>query len=273
MGTPTADGVETLRAVTFDGVSLPLEARGQGVPVLFINGLTQTTAHWRTALRMFAQAGYRAAAYDGRGQGGVPAPEGLTREHHARDLNAVMDALGWSRCHVVGFSHGSRVAIAHVLRFPERVERLVLVGASGGLSVSRKLVVEGWRDVLVGLGPEALARQSLPWFLSDGYLEAHRTEIPLMVKAAVRRNQPEGSRAMLEGLLRDPGTEDELPRITRPTLLLGGAEDRFAPPEHLHHLATLVPGAQVRIIPGAGHSVNIEAPEPFFQAVHAFLSS
>src|SRR5262245_26528729 len=118
------EGLSQLTATTFDGVALPVETRGSGAAVIFVNGLTQTTAHWRTQLRLFAEGGFRAVAYDGRGQGEVPAPVELTREHHARDLCAVQDALGVGACDVVGFSHGSRVAIAHALTFPARVRRL-----------------------------------------------------------------------------------------------------------------------------------------------------
>ncbi|MBI5493864.1 MAG: alpha/beta fold hydrolase [Deltaproteobacteria bacterium] len=263
--------LEHLRARTYDGVDLPVDVRGNGPGVIFINGLTQTTAHWRTQLRLFAEAGWRAAAYDGRGQGEVPAPEALTREHHARDLAAVQDALGWEKCHVVGFSHGSRVAIAHALRFPARVDRLVLVAPSGGLNASRRLVVQGWRELADKLGPESLARQSLPWILSDRYLEAHAAEIPLMVKAAVRRNRREGILAMLDGLLRDPGTPDELERITAPTLLMTGSEDRFSTPAIVRTLMSRIPRAKLDVVEGAGHTVAIEMPDIFFLRVDAFL--
>ena len=263
--------VERLTAHTVDGITLPVEVRGTGDAVIFVNGLTQTTAHWRTQLRLFAETGWRAASYDGRGQGEVPAPPELTRQTHAEDLCAVQDALGVQRCHVVGFSHGSRVAIAHALRFPQRVHRLVLVAASGGLSPSRRLVVEGWRDVAQALGPEALARQSLPWILSDTYLDAHASEIPLMVKAAVRRNQKEGTLAMLEGLLKDPGVPSELAAIECPVLFVGGDQDRFASPQQVRALAQHVPGAQTEILDGVGHTVSIEAPQRFFEVVDGFL--
>lgn len=253
-------------------MKLPVDVRGHGEPVIFINGLTQTSQHWRTQLRLFASAGWRAAAYDGRGQGEVPAPVELTREHHARDLCAVQDALGAERCNIVGFSHGSRVAIAHALRFPERVKKLVLVGASGQLTAARRIVIEGWRDVCRGLGAEALAMQSLPWILSEAYLERHASDIPLMVRASVRRNRTDGTLAMLEGLLRDPGNLDELERIEAPTLLLTGSEDRFATPRHVYMMAGRMKHAQVAIIEGSGHSVAIEMPEQFYGAVHHFLA-
>jgi len=261
-----------LTATSFDGVTLPMDVRGSGEPVIFINGLTQTSAHWRTQLRLFAASGWRAVAYDGRGQGDVPAPPALTREHHAKDLCSVQDALGIEQCNIVGFSHGSRVAIAHAVRFPGRVKKLVLVGGSGGLTAARRIVIEGWRDVCRHLGPEALAIQSLPWILSEAYLERHAQEIPLMVRASVRRNRAQGTLAMLEGLLADPGTMDELERIEAPTLLLTGSEDRFATPRHLYAMAGRMRHAQVSILEGSGHSVAIEMPEQFHQSVHHFLA-
>ena len=93
-----------------------------------------------------------------------------------------------------------------------------------------------------------------------------------MIKAAVRRNRKDGVVAMLRGLLRDPGSVDELAGIRAPTLLLGGAEDRFAPPEVLRTLQQHIAGAQLRIIAECGHTVAIEQPDAFFAAVHAFLS-
>ena len=107
--------------------------------------------------------------------------------------------------------------------------------------------------------------------LSDAYLERHEADIPLMVRASVRRNRKDGVIAMLEGLLRDPGMLDELEAISLPTLILGGDQDRFATPAHLQRLHARFPGAQLEILEGVGHTLAIEAPERFFETVDAFL--
>jgi len=68
-------------------------------------------------------------------------------------------------------------------------------------------------------------------------------------------------------------SEDELRSIAVPVLVLAGAEEEFVKPEHTRRMATLIPGAELVIMPGTGHFAPFAQPTEFNQIVLAFLAS
>jgi pimeloyl-ACP methyl ester carboxylesterase len=83
---------------------------------------------------------------------------------------------------------------------------------------------------------------------------------------------PAGYRAMAHAFA-DADLRDALPRIAVPTLLLYGAVDRRSPQSVGEELHARIPGSRLAVIPGAGHSCNIEAADRFNAEVRSFLRS
>jgi pimeloyl-ACP methyl ester carboxylesterase len=133
---------------------------------------------------------------------------------------------------VVAQSMGGVVAILLALQHPEFVRRLVLCGTSGGIDMSR-FETEGWRDGYIGEMPETAPR----WFVDD------RTDVT-----------------------------DEIGSIKAETLLLWGEDDRTSPPGVGRYLADLLPFADMRVIPGAGHMVAEEKPDEVAAHVRGFFA-
>ena len=170
-------------------------------------------------------------------------------------------------------------------RRPALVRRLVLSGVGHGRTVLSRCIVEGWRAALATGDLECLARVSLSDILGPDYLEANATMVEPMVKAVMQRNSYEGISALFRDTLGRDGDDDGddsdgdswrpdtlAGRVRAPTLVLAGAQDRIAPPGEVRALAAAM-GAAHRIFDGAGHTVPIEAAEPWRRAVLAFLDA
>src|SRR6266516_6351221 len=110
-----------------DGTSLYYERRGDGEPLLLIQGMSGTHLTWGEPFLAALGDDLEMVVYDHRGVGssgdqGQP----VTIAGLADDAAGVLDALGWERAHVLGISMGGMVAQELTLRHPERVGRLVL---------------------------------------------------------------------------------------------------------------------------------------------------
>jgi len=250
------------------------------VPLLLIGGMTQTISSWGGQLRPLSTT-RTVLAYEARGQGATELSlDDASFERHIEDAENLIRTLELpTPLDVCGFSFGGRVALGLAAQRPTVVRRLVLSGVGHGRSVLSRCIVEGWRAALATGDLECLARVSLSDILGADYLEANATMVEPMVKAVMQRNSYEGISALFRDTLgRDAEGGDTwrpdllATQVRAPALVLAGAQDRIAPPVEVRALAAAM-GAAHRIFDGAGHTVPIEAAEPWRRAVLAFLDA
>lgn len=249
-----------------------VERRGAGSSLLLLNGLSQSTANWRTQMREL-QASHDVIAYDARGQGrsGL-GPLPITLDDQVADVESLLDALGVERVSLAGFSHGARVALAVAASLPDRVERLVLTSIGTNDGPHRRLIVRSWREVLERGGVEAMAWCTLPSILGEDFVRAHREQFDAMVRATVQRNSAEGLRALLSALEGYPDPTPEARRVRCPVLLVTSDRDPLVPLEDARRLADSFDEVRHVFIRGCGHTLPIEAPEAWREAVLSFLA-
>lgn len=254
------------------GATIHYERRGSGPPLILLNGLSQTTASWRSQMRHLRER-FDVIAYDARGQGrstlgALP----LTLEDQVDDLCYLMDSLGVSRAHFCGFSHGARVALAMAAMRPERVDRLILTSLGTSDNALRRLIIRSWLEVLQIGGVEAMAWTTLPVILGTKFVQQHESQVDAMIRATVQRNTAEGLHALLSALQGYPPPQEEARRVQAPTLLITSDEDLLVPPDDARSLAALLPYGEHVMISGCGHTVPIERPEPWRRQVLSFLA-
>jgi len=264
---PSGDPIDR---VTVNGVSLAIETRGSGPPVLFLHGFPLDRTIWRHQIDTLT--GYRRIAVDLRGMGSSDAPDlGYSMATYADDVAALIDALGEERVVVCGLSMGGYVAFEFLRRFRQRVRGLVLIDtrAEADSTEGRKA-----RDALVAKvreqGAVAAAEAMLPRF----FTAAVPTDIIQTVRDMILRTPVSGIIGALVAMRDRPDSTPLLATLVGvPTLVLVGQEDVITPPPLAQAMATAIPEARLVEVPGAGHLPCIEQPVPTTRAVLKFLQS
>jgi pimeloyl-ACP methyl ester carboxylesterase len=243
-------------------------------PVLLVMGLGMNATGWWRTVPVLAAAGLRVIAFDNRGVGRSPRTPGpYSVPQLADDAVAVMAAAGIERAHVYGISLGGMIAQEIALRHPVRVDALVLGATTPGgpravaaddatLAFFRRrgeMSAEEavWASVPYNYGPRTRAENGQ----AIGEDIAQRLRYPI---------EPEPYAAQLAAALgHDAG--DRLGEIASPTLVVHGEEDAMVAPENARLLADAIPGAELLMLPDAGHLYPTDAPEAD-RAVARFLS-
>lgn len=202
---------------------------------------------------------YRALAPDIRGHGDASARRPVTPGAVLADL----EALEAPRFTLAGYSMGGRIALHAALAMPDRVERLLLIGASPGLAdasdrAARRKADERLADELEQLPISELARR----WAATPVLAGQPPQVLAAAHADRLRSTPAGLAAALRGLgtgALDP-VWDRLGELAMPvTLLVGERDEKFTAIGE--RMAASMPRARLERAAGAGHAVHLEAPE------------
>ena len=250
-----------------------VEAAGQGPGIVLAHGFGGSARNWRPQVRALRER-FRVVVYDARGHARSEAPAEASAYREAallEDLAAAAAATGDARPVVGGLSFGAAVALRYALAHPERVRALVLASypagpASAHGSAARALAFA-----------EAIEREGLEragaryvWGAGSGLDPAGAA----LVRQGFLEHEPHALAHVLREFLALLSPVAALaPRLSRlelPALLICGGRDEGALPES-RTLARLLPKAELHVIPGAGHVVNLAAPAAFDAVLLDFL--
>jgi 2-succinyl-6-hydroxy-2,4-cyclohexadiene-1-carboxylate synthase len=227
--------------------------------LVLLHGFTHTGASWDPVRAALGER-YRAMAPDIRGHGTAADAQPVALEAVIADVAAAAPADAFT---LVGYSMGGRIALHVALARPERVRRLVLLGASPGLADAsereeRRRADDALADRIEAIGVEAFADEWGRLPLWEGQ--------PERVRAAAHadrlRNTPAGLADALRGLGTGalPSLWDRLGELPMPVVLLAGERDaKFR--AIAERMAERIPGARLEIIPGTGHAAHLERPD------------
>jgi pimeloyl-ACP methyl ester carboxylesterase len=261
----------TPRLVSANDLEIYVEQVGQGPDVLLIGGLGDTVESWQFQLDGLADR-YRLTAFDNRGAGRTPMPEGpLSVEAMADDAAGVLRALEIPAAHVAGFSGGSIIAQELTLRHPQLVRSLVL--QSTWPAPDRYL--RKWGEFIRRLVEAAPSERTfLEGFFLDIYTpRAHNDgtvdKLIEEVLAFPHKQTPEDIQRSLDAYLAHD-TSERLPGIAAPTLVLAGGLDPTSRPQLGRAVAELIPDAQFEVMEEESHQPFQEAPDDWNARVDAF---
>jgi pimeloyl-ACP methyl ester carboxylesterase len=241
---------------------------GRRSPLILINGLAEqaeswfcNTAYWRRHFDVYAP---NLLVYDGaelhrRIEEKLPINVDYLVEQLHEYLRRFVQAPPY---HLVANSLGGKVAVEFAVRYPEQVARLVLLCPSGLSAEERLPIVEGVR------------RNDLRSVVDSVFLDPRHVEAG-MVQYYQRQLQ---NRRWRSGLLRTiQGTKEHrvsplLPRVTQPTLLVVGREDRIVDPLQTIAAAEQLPCGHVHVLPRCGHAPQIEKAAEVNRLVVDFLT-
>jgi 3-oxoadipate enol-lactonase len=259
------------RSITANDLDIYVEQIGEGPDVLLVGGAGDTVESWQFQLDGLADR-YRLIAFDNRGAGRTPMPEGRpTAESMADDAAGVLRALDVPSAHVAGFSGGSIISQELALRHPDLVRSLVLQSTWPVMDPYFRswLLFVRW---LVEYAPSE--RAFLEAFFLDIYTaRAHNDgtveQIIEEVLAFPHKQSTEDLQAFLDAFL-DHDTTGRLPQIAAPTLVIAGGRDPTSRPELCSAVAELIPGARFEVMEDEAHQPFQEVPEQWNAMVDEF---
>jgi pimeloyl-ACP methyl ester carboxylesterase len=241
------------------------EISGSGETVLLLHGWGSSADLMKPISGKLSKK-FRCVAVDFPGHGSTPEPPAAwgPAEFAAWTLE-LMDRLEIERAHVIGHSHGGRVAIGIAANNPDRVNKLVLTSSSG--LRSRQTVQ---------------ARARVRMFKSGRYM-ANASVLPggakKKLQAWVDRQGSDDYRAA-SGVMRstlvklvNSDARELLPKLKCPTLLIWGDKDDQTPLANAREMEQLIPDAGLVVLGGGGHFVYAEQLDRFCRVVDNFLAA
>lgn len=259
------------------GMPVHYRDEGSGPPLLLLHG-TASSLHtwdgWAEALG----SDFRILRMDLPGFGLTgPSPErDYTIDAYVAWLDTFVSRLGLDSFHIAGNSLGGHIAWRYALAHPERVERLVLVDAAGyprttpqpppfAIRLARVPVVN---RVLTFAAPKGLYRQSV----LDVYGDPARVTGPLVQRYFELSLRPGNRQAFVDRARTDRAVAGDDPgRVSQPTLVIWGSEDRWIDVADGEAFARDIPDARLVVFDGAGHVPMEEIPRPSAAVVREFL--
>ncbi len=248
-----------------EAVALAVTRGGSGARVVLVHGFTQTGACWGPVADDLA-ADHEVVLLDAPGHGGSSA----LRSSFTQGA-ALMGSAGGAATYV-GYSMGGRYLLALAVARPDLVERLVLIGASPGLSsaderAARRASDEALADHLCAIGLPAFLDEWLALPLFAGLSERQQ------FRAERLANDADGlaSSLRLAGTGAQDPLWDQLPTLAMPVLLVTGALDAKFTAIAAQMAAAIGANAIHVTIEGAGHTAHLENPEAFLATLRAWL--
>ncbi|ADJ14848.1 alpha/beta fold hydrolase [Halalkalicoccus jeotgali] len=285
-----------------NGLRLHYVEAGEGPLVVLLHGFPDHWYGWREQIPALVEAGYRVVAPDMRGYNRSEKPPGVSAYrigHLIEDVRELIAHFGAERAHLVGHDWGGVVAWEVAARYPDSVDRLVVLNAPHPSAYRRELRDResdqrrrSWYVLLFQLPwlPELLVRFGRQRLLGALFRGASRSPEAFDEEAIERYTdactRPGAMSAMLNyyrALFRGtlgskiPGqsrpcstTSDGL--VGRPTLLLWGTEDEALSPALTEGLEEWVPDIEIERVAGAGHWVQLDATDRVNESLVGFLN-
>ena len=272
------------RTITIHGHEVSYRIGGEGPVLLLVHGMAGSSSTWRSVWDDLT-ASATVIAPDLPGHGRTDKPRGdYSLGAQASFLRDLLVALGHDRATVVGTSLGGGIALQFSYQYPERLERLVLVGA-GGLGeevtpILRLIAVPGTDLVLPALFQPLFrdaARTVGGWFGRIGLKPAAATDeifraYASLVDPETRTAFIHTLRSVVDSRGQRVSAHDRLYLASDvPTLIVWGERDPIIPVSHGRAAHEAMPGSRLEIIPGVGHFPQVEDPRRFARVVLDFV--
>ena len=261
-------------------------AERRGTPVLLLHGGGYDSAslsYKHAASPISEHRRVFAPDWPGYGQSDKPKME-YTTEYYVDFLGRLMDALGLEKASLVGISMGGAISLGFSLRWPHRVEKLVLVDSHGlggevpGGMASYALVRLPLLNRLVWAALKR-SRRMVRASLETTFYDPRIVTEDLVDEVYQLVRKPGAGRAWKSWQENEIGREglrtnfvERLQELAVPTLILHGAEDRYVPVSWARRAHTLIENSELHVFPRCGHWLTLERPVEFNRVVLEFLA-
>jgi 2-hydroxymuconate-semialdehyde hydrolase len=272
-----SENPEIGKSVVAAGIKTNYLEQGSGPPVVLIHGSgpgVTAYANWRLVIPKLSPK-FRVIAPDivGFGYTDRPRDARYTMDYWLRHMVGFLDALGIDKASVVGNSFGGGLSVALAINHPQRVDKMVLMGAAG---VSFKLTPG--LDAVWGYEPSIDNMRKIVQLFAWNKALLTEDLVKLRYEASVRPGYQESYASMFPAprqrhveAMANP--DDKVRAIPHETLVVHGRDDQVVPLETSLKLSNLIPRSQLHVFGQTGHWTQIERNKDFCRLVESFLSN
>ncbi len=257
-----------------DGLELYYELQGQGDPLVVLGGIMMSTASWAMYVPHLAPHA-RVILVDLRDQGrSTRVDRDYSIEVHVDDVCTLLDNLGLSKVHLFGVSYGGSVALLFALRYPERVQTLILANTFHWIPNHLRAIGRAWEVAAELNNPARFFELAIPYIYSSTFYRTHQEFLKQRQKMFTSMLTPEwfaGFRRLCRSALDLAVSPEQLQKLAMPILLIGAEEDHVTPLPFMMEMYHLLPKAEFLVIPRAGHGAVVERPQEFLTAIVGFI--
>ncbi len=260
-----------MSSITTDQGNLHYEVYGRGKPVILLHGWLGSWGLWQETMAYLGQY-YRTYALDfwGFGESGTHLNTYKVADFVSL-VNQFMDQLGIVSAPLVGHSMGGTVSLAVAIRYPERVEKVTIIGSPVvGSSLAPMLKVAGYRPVAWSLFTffslfRKAMRVASPSICRD-------PRFPDMMDRDLSRTNLESFLLSIASLRRTD-LRSQVPQINVPVMGMFGHQDNIVSPNEWKTLQKGLPAARIERFAQAGHFIMLDEPQVFTHTLRDFLNS
>lgn len=236
------------------------EIKGQGKPLIFINGFTNHLGMWDHFIPTL-EHDFQILRFDNRGAGRSDTPHSsYSIDQMADDLVFLLDTLSIDKADMIGFAMGSVIIQSIALRYPNRLNQAIMISPFVRFPTNAYMQARNLAKLRdFGIDFKLLVEKTLPWIYSSTFLTD-----PRCVQQAIEEfeNTPypqssKGYHCQLEALYAYDAT-DQLDQITHPILLIAGDQDLYTPIHEAQLLKEKLQNVKLEILSGVGHMGYIE---------------
>ena len=248
---------------------------GKGDPLFLIMGFKGTMDVWDQRLLQNLASQYRVIVFDNRGMGETTVGDinkNSTITQFANDTAGLIDALGFEKASVLGWSMGGFIALELALNHPDKVDRIILYATSCG----GKEAVFPEPDVLKNItDTRGSLKEQHDRFAYMLFPKEWVKQVPNYADYFPMTNETTPASSIerqWNAIMNWGGACGRIQSITQPTLVIGGTSDSLALPPNFVLLTERIPGSWLIQINGAGHGLMYQYPDALSQSVLLFLS-
>jgi 3-oxoadipate enol-lactonase len=268
-----------------NGIKICYEVAGEGEPLLLVHGFGSKKESWIAQFPVFSKH-FKVIRFDNRGAGKSDRPKGTyTMEIFADDIKGLMDHLGIEKTYIAGWSLGGMIVQNFVLKYPEKVKKVILINTNYGFpdedgplvyknmrleEEKQKKIdhVKAWWDAArsgyyIKFRKEMEANPSKKWYglwSAEDLIEMSIVDPPTTEDIEIQASA-----------LKTHDTFNRLKTIISPTLIITASHDRLTPKSSMEEIHKQIPNSKFVVIDKAGHSSPLEKSPEVNQAIIDFL--
>ena len=259
-------------SINVEDISMGYRVFGSGYPLLLIMGYGSTMNLWESSLIRKLASRFKVVVFDNRGIGiSTTGTKPFSIGQFCEDTAGLMDALGIQQAHVLGWSMGSLIAQELVLRYPSKVNKLILYSTycSAEMFPPSPEIIQQLTD-MTGT-PEERGMRFISTLFPGIWLQNNGHRIGEIFFRPMGNMPEETLQQQSKAIDEWNGSEGRLGKIYNPVLLISGTEDCLVLPQNSHFMHEKIPNAQLDLIGNGGHGLMFQYPDIFCEKVVAFL--